>query len=259
MTAELAVEVRDHVAWVTVDRPAVRNALSAQLCRDLAATFDRLGADRGVRAIVLRGAGERVFVSGADINEFREALASPDAALAYDSNAELLQSAIRRAPQPVIAMIQGYAVGSGCIVAVACDFRIAAKAAKFGIPVAKFGFICPAPDALRLAALIGPARAKWLLMSAQLVDAERAFAFGLVDEVVENERLLEATSAFAATLAANAPLTLRATKELIEAHTGADADVYQAAAWYREIFASRDFQEGLDAFFAKRKPDFEGR
>lgn len=258
MSDDVQLEVRDRIAWVTVDRPAVRNALSAQLCRELAGTFDSLAADRGVRVVVLRGAGDRVFVSGADVNEFREALASPEAALAYDANAELVQSAIRRAPQPVVAMIQGYAVGSGCIVAVACDFRVASTAARFGIPVAKFGFLAPVPDVLRLVALVGPAHAKRLLMTGQLVDADRAFAMGLVDEVVDHERLLVATEAFATVLAANAPMTLRVTKEIVERHAGTAADVYQGASWYREVFRSRDFQEGLDAFFAKRTPDFKG-
>jgi enoyl-CoA hydratase len=258
MSEPLQLEVRDRVAWLTVNRPEVRNALSAQLCRDLAVRFDALAADRGVRAIVLRGAGEKVFISGADVREFREALASPEAALAYDANAELLQSAIVRTPQPVIAMIQGYAVGSGCIVAAACDFRVASRAARFGIPVAKFGFVAPVPDVLRLVRLIGPARAKWLLMSGQLIDADRALEIGLVDEVVEPERLTEVTEAFARTLAANAPLTLKVTKEIIEQSTAPDADVHRGAPWYREVFRSRDFQEGLDAFFAKRTPDFRG-
>jgi enoyl-CoA hydratase/carnithine racemase len=258
MSDELLVEVRDHVAWLTVNRPAVRNALSAKLCRDLAGEIRRLGADKDVRVLVLRGSGDRVFVSGADVNEFRASLASAQSALDYDANAELLQSAIRGVGQPVIAMIQGYAVGSGCIVAVACDFRIAAKPAKFGIPVAKFGFIAPLPDVLRLVDLVGPAKAKWLLMSAKLIDADQALAWGLIDQVTEPEALLAETEAFAQTLAQNSPLSIKASKQMIEHWTGPTADVYRGAAWYAEVFKSRDFQEGLDAFFAKRKPVFRG-
>jgi len=165
---------------------------------------------------------------------------------------------LRTAPQPVIAMIQGHAVGSGCIVAVSCDFRIAVRRAKFGIPVAKFGFIAPLPDTLRLVQLVGPAKAKWLLMTGQLVEAPEALAIGLIDQVVEPEKLKEAVEELAATLAGNAPLTLKATKQMIEHMTGPTSEVSRGAPWYHEIFRSEDFKEGLDAFFGKRKPEFRG-
>lgn len=259
MSEETRLEVRDGIAWLTVDRPEVRNALSAGLCRDLAARFAELGADTSVRVVVFRGAGEKVFVSGADIREFRESLATPQSALDYDANAELLQTAIRTLPKPVVAMIQGYAVGSGCIVAVACDFRIASTAARFGIPVAKFGFVAPVPDVLRLVDLVGPAKAKWLMMTGKLIDAEKALQIGLVDEVVEPAQLIGATEAFARTLADNAPLTLKVTKEIIEEYTAPSNDVYMGRKWYEEVFRSADFKEGLDSFFAKRKPVFKGK
>jgi enoyl-CoA hydratase/carnithine racemase len=255
---ELLIEKRGPVAWLTVNRPEVRNALSLDLTRTIAQTLRSVSKDRAVRVFVLAGAGERVFVSGADVREFREYLASPESALDYDAAAEELQSALRAVPQPVIAMIQGHAVGSGCIVAASCDFRIAVRAAKFGIPVAKFGFIAPVPDTLRLVQLIGPAKAKWLLMTGGLIEAPEALAIGLVDQVVEPEKLRDAVEHLASTLAANAPLTLKASKEMIEHLTGPSSDVRRGAAWYREIFRSRDFQEGLDAFFTKRKPEFTG-
>ena len=255
---EVLIEVKDRVAWVTVNRPEVRNALSSAVTSRLAAAFASFSADKSVRAIVLRGAGDRAFVSGADIKEFKESLASPEAALEYDSNAEELQSAIKAAAQPVIAMIQGYAIGSGCIVATACDFRIASKEARFGIPVAKFGFVMPVPDLLRLVELVGPAQAKWILMSGRLIDADRAYAIGLVHQVTVPDALVQETEAFARTLAENAPLSLKATKEIIERHSGISPDVRKGAPWYQEIFRSRDFQEGLDAFHNKRKPDFRG-
>lgn len=258
MAKEVLIEVKDRIAWVTVNRPEVRNALSSALTSQLAAAFAGFSADKLVRAIVLRGAGDRAFVSGADIKEFKESLASPEAALEYDSNAEQLQSAIKAAAQPVIAMIQGYAIGSGCIVATACDFRIASRAAKFGIPVAKFGFVMPVPDLLRLVELVGPAQAKWILMSGRLIDADRAYAIGLVHQVTEPDALLHETESFARTLAENAPLSLKSTKEMIESHSGISSDVRKGAPWYHEIFRSRDFQEGLGAFHNKRKPDFRG-
>jgi enoyl-CoA hydratase len=258
MDSELIVERHGPVARLIVNRPDVRNALSLQITQRLAQEIRDLARDRAVRVLVLTGAGDRVFVSGADVREFREHLATPEAALMYDAVAEQLQSALREAPQPVIAMIQGHAVGSGTIVAASCDFRIAVRTAKFGIPVAKFGFIAPVPDTLRLVQLVGPAKAKWLLMTGQLIEAPEAQTIGLVDQVVEPENLRATVEALAATLAANAPLTLKATKQMIETMTAPNASVASGAPWYAEIFRSRDFQEGLDAFFSKRKPEFHG-
>jgi enoyl-CoA hydratase/carnithine racemase len=258
MNNELLIEKRGPVAWLTVNRPEVRNALSLEITRRIAETLRGLSADRAVRVFVLTGAGERVFISGADVNEFREHLATPESALKYDAAAEQLQSALRAVPQPVIAMIQGHAVGSGTIVAASCDFRIAVRTAKFGIPVAKFGFIAPVPDILRLVQLVGPAKAKWLMMTGQLIEAPQALALGLLDEVVEAGELKDRVESLAATLAGNAPLTLKATKQIIESMSAPAATVESGAQWYREIFRSNDFQEGLDAFFSKRKPEFHG-
>jgi enoyl-CoA hydratase/carnithine racemase len=258
MNDELIVERLGPVARLTVNRPQVRNALSLEITQRLAQTVRDLSRDRTLRVLVLTGAGDRVFVSGADVREFREHLATPESALRYDAAAEQLQSALREAPQPVIAMIQGHAVGSGTIVAASCDFRIAVRTAKFGIPVAKFGFIAPVPDTLRLVQLVGPAKAKWLLMTGALIEAQEAQAIGLIDEVVAPEDLKSQVDALAATLAANAPLTIKATKQIIETMTAPNATVASGAPWYAEIFRSQDFKAGLDAFFNKRKPQFKG-
>lgn len=258
MNNELIIERHGGVARLTVNRPQVRNALSLEITRRLAQAVRDLSRDRAVRVFVLTGAGDRVFISGADVREFREQLATPESALSYDAAAEELQSALREVPQPVIAMIGGHAVGSGTIVAASCDFRVAVRKAKFGIPVAKFGFLAPVPDTLRLVQLVGPAKAKWLLMTGALIEAPEAQAIGLVDQIVEPENLAATVDALAATLAANAPLTIKATKQIIETMTAPSANVASGAPWYAEVFRSRDFQEGLDAFFNKRKPEFKG-
>ena len=155
-------------------------------------------------------------------------------------------------------MIQGHAVGSGTIVAASCDFRIAVRTAKFGIPVAKFGFIAPVPDTLRLVQLVGPAKAKWLLMTGALIEAPQAREIGLIDEIVEAECLRPRVEELAAMLAENAPLTIKATKQIIETMTAPSTPVASGAPWYAEIFRSRDFRAGLDAFLDKRKPEFKG-
>jgi enoyl-CoA hydratase/carnithine racemase len=258
MNNELIIEQRGHVAWLTVNRPEVRNALSLSVTKQIAYALHALSQDRSIRVFVLTGAGDRVFVSGADVREFREHLATAESALKYDALAEELQSALRQVPQPVIAMIQGHAVGSGTIVAVSCDFRVAVRTAKFGIPVAKFGFLAPVPDTLRLVQLIGPARAKRMLMTGELIEAPEALAIGLIDKAVEPDRLKTTVEEMAATLASNAPLTLKATKQIIESMAAPESDVHAGARWYSEIFSSSDFREGLDAFFAKRKPEFKG-
>jgi enoyl-CoA hydratase/carnithine racemase len=258
MNDELIIEQDGAVARLTVNRPEVRNALSIGIIQRIAQTLRGLSRDRAVRVFVLTGAGDRVFISGADVGEFREQLATPESALSYDAAAEQLQSALREVPQPVIARIQGHAVGSGTIVAASCDFRIAVRTAKFGIPVAKFGFLAPVPDTLRLVQLVGPAKAKWLLMTGQLIEAPEAHAIGLIDQVVEPENLEATVNTLATTLAANAPLTIKATKQIIETMTAPSANVASGAPWYAEIFRSRDFREGLDAFFTKRKPEFTG-
>lgn len=258
MNDELLIERKGRVAWLTINRPQVRNALNLATTKLFVETIETLSRDQDIRVIVLTGAGDRVFVSGADIGEFREQLATPESALRYDEAAERLQAALRAVPQPVIAMIQGHAVGSGTLVAASCDFRIAARTAKFGIPVAKFGFIVPVPDTLRLVQLLGPAKTKWLLMTGALIEAQEAQAIGLIDRVVEARDLMATVEALATSLAANAPLTLKATKQIIETMTAPTATVAAGTSWYEEIFRSRDFQEGLDAFFNKRKPEFKG-
>jgi enoyl-CoA hydratase len=258
MNDELIIEQDGAVARLTVNRPEVRNALSIGIVQRIAQALRGLSRDRAVRVFVLTGAGDRVFISGADVREFREQLATPESALSYDAAAEQLQSALREVPQPVIARIQGHAVGSGTIVAASCDFRIAVRTAKFGIPVAKFGFLASVPDTLRLVQLVGPAKAKWLLMTGQLIEAPEAQAIGLIDQVVEPENLEATVNTLATTLAANAPLTIKATKQIIETMTAPSANVASGAPWYAEIFRSRDFREGLDAFFTKRKPEFTG-
>ena len=258
MSQELLIERRGPTAWLTINRPEVRNALGLAVTKQIATTLRELSGDRNTRVIVLTGAGDRVFVSGADVREFKEHLATPETALKYDAAAEELQSALRAASQPVIARINGHAVGSGTIVAASCDFRITVRQAKFGIPVAKFGFIAPLPDTLRLIQLIGPANTKKMLMTAALIEADTAKAIGLVDQVVDSNNLDTAVGELADALATNAPLTLKVTKQMIEQLNAPTSDVMAGAKWYQEIFRSRDFKEGLDAFLTKRKPEFTG-
>ncbi|MGE8944209.1 enoyl-CoA hydratase/isomerase family protein [Leptospira interrogans] len=252
-------EIVNAVAYVTINRPEVRNAIDTATCQVLEDTLTTCAKDPTVRVIVIRGAGDRSFVSGADVREFRDKLGTVDGAIAYDEAVERMQQVIRTAPQPVIAAIQGHAIGNGCVLAVACDFRIASQRAKFGIPIAKFGFFLGPPDTVRLAELIGEAQARRLLMTGDVIDAETARGIGLVDDVHEADALHSAVTQFAEKLAANAPLSIKATKQILARFVSRSPTIADGTAWYREIYASEDLKEGINAFFDKRTPGFSGK
>lgn len=259
MSDALSIECRDGIAWLAVNRPEVRNALDSALCADLAGAFADLGADPDVRVVVLRGAGDRAFISGADINEFRKRLATPEDALAYDEEAEALMSAIAAVPRPVIAMIHGFAIGSGLLVAMACDLRIASDAVRVGIPVARIGLVPPVPDVARLVRLVGPGRAKELLMTGRSIAAGEALSLGLLNRIVPAEELETVTGEIAGLLARNAPLSLKAVKQIVDRFGAEGKAVAEGAPWYEEVYTSDDFREGVDAFLEKRRPAFRGR
>lgn len=259
MSDALSIECRDGIAWLAVNRPEVRNALDSALCADLAGAFADLGADPDVRVVVLRGAGDRAFISGADINEFRKRLATPEDALAYDEEAEALMSAIAAVPRPVIAMIHGFAIGSGLLVAMACDLRIASDAVRVGIPVARIGLVPPVPDVARLVRLVGPGRAKELLMTGRSIAAGEALSLGLLNRIVPAEELETVTGEIAGLLARNAPLSLKAVKQIVDRFGAEGKAVAEGAPWYEEVYTSDDFREGVDAFMEKRRPAFRGR
>lgn len=258
MTEAVLVDCKDGVAWVTISRPEVRNALDAKTVCELEAHLKILADDRSIRCVILRGAGDRVFVSGADVREFRDKLATPEGALAYDQQIEQMQHVIRAMPKPVIAQIQGFAIGGGCVLAVACDFRIASTRGRFGIPIAKFGFMLSVLDTIRLAELVGLGQARRLLMTGAVIEAAEAHRIGLVDQVVEPEDLEETTREFAVNLAANAPLSLKATKQTLESLYSRQAAITDGDQLYKELYASEDLLEGLNAFFEKRPPNFKG-
>ena len=189
MTDQLLVETAGPVGWITFNNPAKHNALSVAMWRALPGALDRLEGDAAVRVIVLKGAGERAFVSGADISEFASLRASADAVAAYDELAEGATARLRTADRPTVAMIRGYCMGGGLGLAIACDMRIASAGSQFAIPAARLGVGYRVGSLKLLTDLVGPAFAKEILITARRFDAGEAERIGLVNKSVPDDDL----------------------------------------------------------------------
>ncbi len=258
MSEDLLYEVRDGIARVTFNRPQARNAFTFDMYERLAAICAEAEGDRSVKAMLLTGAGEKAFASGTDIGQFK-AFKTAEDAIAYESRIDRVIGALERCRVPTIAAIAGACTGGGGALAAACDLRIAAANARFGFPVARtLGNCLSMGNYARLAALIGPARTKEIIFTARLVGAEEARAIGLVSEVLpDHAALMIRAEELAGTVAANAPLTLRATKEalnrlLARIPPGEGQDLILMC------YMSADFREGMDSFLAKRPPQWKG-
>ena len=255
---ELIFERDGPLALVTFNRPAAHNALTWGMYDGLLEACERADADPDVRVVILRGAGGRAFVAGTDISQFQSFRTEEDA-LAYERRLDRVVDRLEAVTRPTLAAIEGYAVGGGAAIAVACDLRYCTPESRIGVPIARtLGNCLSMANYARLVDLVGPARVKDLLYRARLVEGEEAAQIGLVNEVVPAGRLHERVREVALEMAAHAPLTLRVTKEAIrrlQAHRrlpAADDLVCQA-------YMSADFKEGVSAFLGKRKPAFRGR
>ena len=247
------------IAWVVLDRPARRNAVTASMWRTLGALFTELGASDDVRVIVLTGTGEH-FCAGADIAEFGDVRAGSKSAEAYEHDVDACAAAIAASPRPTIAAVRGFCLGGGCGLALACDFRLADRTAQFGIPAARLGIVYGVQECRTLLSIVGLANAKRVLFTARRFDAAAAARMGLVDEVVDGS-LPEATRAFAATLAENAPLSIAGAKLILTAlaHGTVEHRAREIAAAVAGSNESADYREGVRAFLEKRRPAFTGR
>lgn len=245
----------DGVAVVRVNRPEAKNALNTAVRQQLAEHFRALARRDDVRAIVLTG-GDQFFVAGADIKEF--ATATPMEM--YRRHTELLWEAIARCPKPVIAAVNGFALGGGCELAMHCDMIVAGESARFGQPEVKLGLMPGAGGTQRLLRAVGKFQAMRIAMTGCLVKAPEALAIGMVTEVVPDDQTLSRALALAAEIAALPPLAVQQIKEVMLA--GADMPLDGALALERKafqlLFDSADQKEGVTAFFEKRKPNFRG-
>ena len=258
MFDNLLVEVSGPVALVTINRPQVLNALNAHTLDEIEQVMTTFRGDAAVRAIVMTGAGEKAFVAGADIREL--AGLSPARAQEHASAGQRVFDAIEHLGKPVIAAINGFALGGGCELAMACTLRVAAATAQFGQPEINLGLLPGFAGTQRLTRLVGKGVALEILLTGRHVSAEEAHRIGLVNRVVPADRLLVEARALALELAAKAPL---ATRFILDAvHRGSDASFEQGAFLEASLFglacATADMREGTRAFLEKRPPAFKG-
>jgi enoyl-CoA hydratase/carnithine racemase len=240
------------VAVISIDRASRRNAITLDMWEALPSLLTDLQTVEGLRAMLITGEGES-FSAGADIHELHEIYAEPSRARAYSDTNVAAEAALASFPFPTIAVVRGSCVGGGCQLAVACDVRIAADSAQFGVTPAKFGIVYAVEPTTRLNRLVGPARAKYLLYSADLIDAATALTFGLVDEVVPEFDLERRALEFAHTIASRSPQSVGAAKAVINA-LGSNRDAnMELAAWQR---ATDDVREGISAFLERRRARF---
>ena len=255
----LLIDIADGIAVVTVNRPAALNALNVEVLEELAAAFATLQKNESVACVILTGSGAKAFVAGADI----AAMQPLDAvsAVHFARLGHTVFNVIEKFPKPVIAAVNGFALGGGCELAMACDIRIAAENARFGQPEVNLGVIPGFGGTLRLTRLIGKGRAKELIFTGDMVDAQEAYRIGLANKVVAAEELLAVARSMAAKIAAKGPVAVRFAKEAVD--NGLEMDLDRAGRFEADLFglcfATADQKEGMQAFLDKRPAKFVGR
>jgi len=249
------------IGWMIFNQPEKRNAISVDMWEAMPQILGAFAADPAVRVIVLTGAGEQAFISGADISQFGEKRGTRETVLEYNATADRAAEALSRVGKPTIAMIRGFCIGGGVGVATSCDLRIAADDAKFGVPAAKLGLGYRYVGVKRLVDLVGPSFAKEIFFTGRQFTTAEALAMGLVNRGVPVGELEATVREMAKAIADNAPLTISSIKlsvgEAMKPESERDLDSVQAAV--DACFESQDYVEGRTAFMEKRKPVFRGR
>lgn len=258
---KIIVRKEGAIGWVIFNNPEKRNAMSLEMYEATAAAMEGYARDPEVRVVILKGQGDKAFISGADISQFKDRRSNPEQVKAAEGISERCNAAIRDCPKPVIAMIRGYCMGGGLGLAVGCDLRIASDDSRFGIPAAKLGVGYRFSGIRRLAELVGPSFTAEIFYTGRQFNAQEALQMGLVNRVLPVAELEKYVMDYAATLTANAPLTIAAVKRsLIELRKDpAERDLALCQKMVDDCFASEDYKEGQRAFMEKRKPAFKGK
>jgi enoyl-CoA hydratase len=257
----IGAEAKGPIGWLIWDNPSKLNALSPGMAEDALRVIEEYAADPAIKVVIMRGAGRKAFISGADIKSFDKTRANPEATKLAGEASGKLRHRLLNLEKPLIAMIYGYCLGGGLGMALNADLRFASSDAQFSVPAALRG-IAYAPDGLKtLVDLVGPSVAKDIMFSARRLHADEALRVGLINRVTEAEELEAVTVAYAETLAANAPLSIRASKYFINqlGLERAERDEARMDAMQREAERSEDFKEATRSFVEKRKPVFHGR
>ncbi len=260
-TEKLLAHKDGAAGWITFNNPTKRNAMSFDMWLGLDIALNDFIADPAIRVIVLKGAGDKAFVSGADISEFKEKRANPEMVAEYNQVSVTIAQKLLNCPKPTIAMIHGYCMGGGLGTALTCDLRICADDARFGIPAGKLGVGYKYSALKRLNDIVGPANTAEIFYTARQFDAQEAKDMGLVNRVLPVDKLEEYVANYVKTIGGNAPLTLKAVKVCL-GEIAKDDHARDPALCERvvdECFASEDYAEGRTAFMEKRKPVFTGR
>lgn len=260
MTEKMIARQDGVIGWMTFNNPERHNAMSMDMWAAMLEIVASFEADPQVRVIVLTGAGEKSFVSGADISQFDKNRSNKEQVAAYDDLVERASNALVEARKPTIAMIRGYCLGGGLNIAMRCDLRVAAEGSRFGIPAAKLGLGYGYAGAKFLVDLVGPAAAKDIFFTARQLEAPEALRIGLINHLVPVAELENFTRSYADTIANNAPLTVKTAKLAVDAATrDPDArDLAAVQACVDRCYASEDYKEGRRAFAEKRRPSFRG-
>jgi len=268
MTTELSLDtphmlarIEDGVGWMTFNNPERRNALKLEMNQAIVTILDQFEKSDEVRVVVMRGAGDKAFVSGADISEFDQHRATPEGRERFDEVFAQAGRAFASLQKPLIAMIQGFCMGGGLATALHADLRISADDGQFGIPAARLGLGYGFEGLKTLVHIVGPTMAAEIMLTARRFTADEAYAMGLINRVVPTAELAQTVNELAITIAANAPLTMKAAKasirETFRDPTRQDAE--RMAALVETCFQSDDYKEGRRAFMEKRQPQFRGR
>jgi len=247
------------IGWMIFDNPARRNAINEKMWRAIPKAMAGFDADPGVRCVVLRGAGDVAFAAGADISEFEKRRANPDAAGEHDNIIDAAQLALEDSAKPVLAMIHGYCLGGGLEIALACDLRYCGASASFAIPAARLGIGYGVHGTNRLVASVGHAAAREIMLTGRRYSADEALAMGLVNRVLPDDELESFVRKLASDLASNAPLSMAASKSIINSIIEPAGDFSRGEALIARCAKSEDHVEGRRAFMEKRAPKFKGK